>query len=97
MPSMKRQWKQLAAEWLSLPPDALQNVSRVTCLNGQEVIVENIESLLRVSDTQVDIDVGHAILHVQGQAFVVTLASTTEVHLRGSVRSISYSVRGASK
>ncbi|QQE77336.1 YabP/YqfC family sporulation protein [Alicyclobacillus sp. SO9] len=97
MPSMKRRWKQLATEWLSLPPDALQDVSRVTCLNGNEVIVENIESLLRVSDTQVDIDVGHAVLHVHGESFVVTLASTTEVHLRGSVSSLSYSSRGASK
>lgn len=87
-------WKRIAAEWLALPPDALEQISRVTCLNGQEVIVENIEALTRVSGQVVEIDVGHAVLEVTGKSFVVTLASKREVHLQGEVESITYRPKG---
>lgn len=90
MPSRKRRWKQLATDLFSLPPDALEDVSRVTCLNGQQIIVENIRGLLRVSEEQVDIDLGHALLRAVGTSFVVTLASPSEVHLQGNLHSLNY-------
>jgi sporulation protein YqfC len=92
--TIMRTWKQrvrrAATEWLSLPPDALLNVSRLTCLDGGEVIVENIHSLLRVADTAVEIDLGNSLLTLSGERFVVTLVAEREVHVRGVVGQISY-------
>lgn len=89
-----RKWKQTirrtATEWLSLPPDAFLDVSRVTCIDGAQVIVENIESLLRVTETVVEVDLGKQTLLIQGENFVVTLVAEREVHVRGTVAQLSY-------
>ncbi|GMA52155.1 hypothetical protein GCM10025857_35120 [Alicyclobacillus contaminans] len=89
-----RTWKQkvrrAATNWLSLPPDALLDISRLTCLDGREVIVENIRSLLHVSDTVVDINLGDSRLRLTGHQFVVTLVTEKEVHVQGTVESLTY-------
>jgi|GEM_PF-771211 len=97
MPARNRRWKRIAAQWFSLPPDTFTDISRVTCLHGEQVIVENIKGLLRVSEQLVEMDVGHAVLAVTGRDFVVTLASHTEVQLEGKVESLTYRSKGVTR
>jgi len=93
-----RTWKQklvhTATEWLALPPDALSDVSRVACLDGKEVIVENVKSLNRVAETVVEIDLGALTVTIHGRDFEVSLVTGHEVHIQGVVEQVVYTRRG---
>lgn len=97
MRSWKQKMRKTAAHWLALPPDALLDVSRVTCVDASEVIVENVVSLLRVAETEVEMDVGKYTLLLRGQGFVVTLVAQDEVHVTGEVSEFSYVRKGGGR
>ncbi len=90
----KRRLQQAATDWLSLPPDTMSGVSRLTCLGGEQVIVENVVGLLHVSDARVEVDLQNSRLTLLGRDFVVTLVSVGEVHVRGLVQQITYHAKG---
>lgn len=94
MPAWNRRLKKAAAEWLSLPPDAMNDISRVTVLDGREAIVENIAALLRVDANLIEIDLGKCGLRITGAEFEVNLASSSEVHLTGQIQQVQYVARG---
>jgi sporulation protein YqfC len=89
-----RKWRQkirrTATEWLSLPPDALLDVSRLTCIDGGQVVVENMKALLSVSETAVEVELQNQKLLLQGENFVITMLAEGELHLQGTVSQISY-------
>jgi sporulation protein YqfC len=90
MRSWKHRLQHAATDWLSLPSDALLHVARLTCVDGSEVIIENAVSLLRVSETDVEIDLGDSKVSLHGQAFVISLVSSGEIHVHGVVDQIAY-------
>ncbi len=90
MPAWNRRLKKAASEWLSLPPDAMETITRVTILDGREVIVEHIAGLIHVDERLIEIDLGHAGLRIVGEAFEVNLASDAEVHLSGQIAQLQY-------
>jgi sporulation protein YqfC len=90
MRSWKNRLQRAATDWLSLPSDALLDVGRLTCVNGSEVIVENAVSLLRVSETDVEIDLGNTMLSLHGAGFIVSLVASREIHVHGAVHDIVY-------
>lgn len=90
MPAWNRRLKKAASEWLSLPPDAMENMSRVTVLDGREVIVEHISGLVHVDECLIEIDLGQTGLRIVGDAFEVNLASNEEVHLTGRIQELQY-------
>lgn len=90
----QQRWTRTAADWLSLPTDALLAVSRVTCVDGREVVIENVNSLVRVAETEVEVDLGDTTLLVTGEKFVVTLVARREIHVQGDVRGIVYAPKG---
>lgn len=90
MPAWKHRFKQAATDWLNLPPDAVDDISRVTVLGGREVIVEHIAALLRVDSDLIEIDLGKQGLRIIGTAFEVNLASKAEVHLTGDIKQVLY-------
>lgn len=90
MRAFGRRIKQAATDWFALPPDALLDASRVTCLNGEELTMENVVSLERVSDTAVEVELQAHVVVVEGRDFVVTLVTDQEIHMRGSIDQITY-------
>lgn len=90
MRNWKRRLQRAATDLLSLPPDALLDVSRLTCVDGAEIVVENAVSLLHVSQTAVEVDLGKMRLELVGQDFIVTLVSGREIHVQGAVERIVY-------
>ena len=95
MPSWTQRIRRVAADLLSLPPDAVNDtVSRLTCVDGKDVIVENLRSLLRVSETTVEIDLDDRVLLLHGTDFVVTLIAEREAHVTGDVDQITYLRKG---
>lgn len=90
MSSWKHRLQRAATDWLSLPSDALLNVARLTCVDGAEVVVENATALLKVTETDVEIDLKETILRLHGTDFVVNLVSSGEIHVRGIVDRIVY-------
>ncbi|WAH38545.1 YabP/YqfC family sporulation protein [Alicyclobacillus dauci] len=98
MPGWKARLKQSATEMLKLPPDALLDVSRVTCVDGKNVVVENARGLLKVEGEEVTLNLGNEVLAIHGQDFEVTLVTDREVHITGKVMRLEYvrSGRGAS-
>ncbi|WDL96338.1 YabP/YqfC family sporulation protein [Alicyclobacillus sp. ALC3] len=87
-------FKQAATEWFALPPDTLLDVSRLTCLNANELTLYNVESLMNVSDTELVADLGLHAVHVEGTGFTVTLVAAKEVHLKGDITRITYDKHG---
>ncbi|WP_206917412.1 YabP/YqfC family sporulation protein [Alicyclobacillus suci] len=94
MPGWKSRLKQSATEFLKLPPDALLEVSRVTCVDGKNVVVENARRLLKVENTKVTLDLGEQILTIHGQDFEIILVTDKEVHVTGQVASLEYTAHG---
>lgn len=96
-----RTWKQRlrksATEWLALPPDALLEVSRLTCVDGGRVVIENVVNLIRVEETIVEMDLGKFDLILTGHGFSVSLVARGEVHVEGEVHQISYSRHGGER
>ncbi|RIV25868.1 hypothetical protein D2Q93_05530 [Alicyclobacillaceae bacterium I2511] len=91
----KRRLQQAATDLLSLPRDTMMSgVSRLTCVDGEQVIVENITGLLHVSDSRVEVGLQDRQLTLSGQNFVVTLVSVGEVHVHGNVQQILYQTKG---
>ena len=90
MRAWNRRIKKAAAEWFAIPEDALLTVSRVTCVAGRDLIVENVASLVQVSETEVVVDLGDSLLHVVGDGLEVTLVAAGELHVRGPVHEIRY-------
>lgn len=90
MAGWKGQLKRRATEMLKLPPDALLDVSRVTCVDGQHVVVENARGLMKVEGEQVVLDLGDKTLIIHGSDFEVTLVTEREVHIRGRVAQIDF-------
>lgn len=94
MAPWKRRLQQAAADLLALPPDSMMDVPRVTCIGGQELVVEHVVSLLRVSPEQISANLGEQVLNVYGQSFDVPLVSDGEVHVRGVIERIEFVRRG---
>lgn len=94
MSGWKARLKQSATDLLKLPPDALLDVARVTCVDGKNVVVENARKLLQVEAKQVVLDLGNEILAVIGREFEVTLVTDREVHIAGLVDRLEYVRRG---
>lgn len=94
MPTWKQKLKRTATEFLALPPDALLDVSRVACLDGKEVVIENVKSLKRVADTEVEVDLGELAITIYGRNFEVSLLTASEVHVHGIVNQLVYHRRG---
>src|ERR1700730_1177812 len=90
MRSWKYRLQRAATDWLSLPSDAILNVARLTCVDAAEVVVENATALLKVTETDVEIDLQNMILRLHGSDFVVNLVSSGEIHIRGIVDRIAY-------
>jgi sporulation protein YqfC len=90
MRKLRQKIRRTATEWLSLPPDALLDVSRLTCIDGAQVVVENMKSLLSVSETAVELELQNQRLLLQGENFVVTLLAEGELHVQGKVSQITY-------
>jgi sporulation protein YqfC len=86
----KQRLKRRAAEFLALPLDTLMDVPRVTCINGTDVVVENVRTLVRVAEHEVIVDVTDIQICVEGSQFEVTLVTDKEVHIRGQVDAIRY-------
>jgi len=97
MRSLNNKIKRAATNWLALPSDALFDVTRVTCVNAKEVVIEHVESLLHVSNQTVEVHLGAQILTVRGNGFEVTLISGREVHLQGEVASLEYRTAGGGR
>lgn len=97
MSSWKERLSHSATEWLGLPPDALQNVSRVTCLGGREVIIENAVELIRVSDVLVEVLLTSQRLIIEGSGFVVKMVMSQEIHLDGQIEKMTYITAGGSR
>ncbi|MCL6549335.1 MAG: hypothetical protein K6T30_10565 [Alicyclobacillus sp.] len=89
-----RTWKQrlqrAAAEVFALPPDALADVSRLTCTDGAELVLENVAALRQVTDTRLEVDCGRFVLVVEGESFEVSYIAGSEMHVRGQVSLIRY-------
>lgn len=90
MSGWKSQVKKRATEMLKLPPDALLNVSRVTCVDGKTVVVENAQGLMKVEQNCVVLSLGARTLQIHGGDFEVTLVTEREVHIKGRVEHIDY-------
>ncbi|MCL6452453.1 MAG: hypothetical protein K6T78_02370 [Alicyclobacillus sp.] len=94
MAGWKRRLQEAATDLLGLPPDALGDVSRVTCLGAEKVVVENATELLHVSETRIEVALTYQDLVLEGREFTVTLVSDREVHIEGAVSCIRYQARG---
>lgn len=94
MRSFTARWKQTAADLFGLPPDALLQVPRFSCLNGNEMVVENVVALHSVTERCLQADLGFAVLSINGSDFVVTLLTSREIHLRGRIDSIQLDREG---
>lgn len=83
-------FKRAVTNWLALPQDALLDVSRLTCIDGSEVVVENVAALEHVSASAIRLRLENIILELQGQNFEVTLVAGQEIHIRGTIKTITY-------
>ncbi len=90
MSSWKQRLSQATTDWLGLPPDALLNVARVTCLDGRKVIVENATELVRVAENLIEIELPSQRLMIEGRDFVVTMVMSREIHVEGEVHRLTY-------
>lgn len=90
MSGWRTRLKQTATDLLNLPPDALLNASRVTCVNGSNVVVERAKGLTKVADDEVIVDLHQQTLIIRGTNFEVTLVTEGEVHIAGNVSSLQY-------
>lgn len=90
MRTWKQQLKKTATNFLSLPPDALLGVSRVSCTEGKDVVVENVHTLERVDEGIVLLNMGSYKLRITGREFEVVLVTDHEVHIHGLVSCIEY-------
>lgn len=98
MRAFGRRFRQAAVDWFGLPADTLLDVSRLTCLNAQELTLYNVVSLEQVSDTMLRADLGAHTVQVDGNGFTVTLVTDREIHLMGEITNIAYTpVRGAGR
>lgn len=82
--------KRAVTNWLALPQDALLDASRVTCIDGSEVVVENVIALEQVSATDIQLRLDNVVLKLHGDNFEVTLVAGQEIHIRGRIGQISY-------
>lgn len=94
MRAFGRRIKQAATEWFALPPDTLLDIPRLSCLNAEEVVIENLVSLEHVSETEVAADLGQHTVLIEGQAFIVTLVTDQEIHMKGQIDRITYRRHG---
>ena len=90
MRTWKQQLKKTATNFLSLPPDALLGVSRISCTEGKDVVVENVHTLERVDAGEVILNMESYKLRICGEQFEVVLVTDHEVHISGQVSSIEY-------
>ncbi|MCL6516352.1 YabP/YqfC family sporulation protein [Alicyclobacillus sp.] len=86
----RRRIQKTVTDLLALPQDALAPIARLTCIGGQEVVVEQAVSLLRVEERQVELDLGDMTLLIEGDGFTVHLVASGEVHVTGRVDRIVY-------
>lgn len=90
MPGWKSKLKQSASDMLKLPPDALLDTPRVTCLGETSVVVENATRLLKVEENQVVLELPAKLLFISGHEFEVTLVTGREVHISGAVQRLEF-------
>lgn len=94
MRAFGRRFRQAAVDWFGLPADTLLDVSRLTCLNAQELALYNVVSLEQVSETTLRADLGAHTVQVDGHGFTVTLVTDREIHLMGDIANIAYTPAG---
>lgn len=90
MAGWKRRFQRATTEFLRLPPDALLDVSRVTCLGAEKIVIENAVELLHVSDRQIEVTLSEQHVTIEGSNFIVSFISNREVHIEGDVEQIRY-------
>ncbi len=94
MRAWKQRIKRTATNLLSLPPDTLLGSSRVSCMDGKVVIVENVHVLERVDECEIVLSMGKYRLRIRGEQFEVVLVTEREVHISGVVHNIDYLQNG---
>lgn len=94
MPGWKSKLKQSATDMLKLPPDALLDVPRVTCVGGKTVVVENSSRLLKVEEQIVLLELPGQVLAIYGRDFEVTLVTQREVHVAGQINKLEFLTPG---
>lgn len=90
MPSWRRRLQNAATNMLALPPDAVSDAPRLTCVDGREIVIENVVELLHVNATEVRLNLGANQVVLQGHDFTVNLVAGREVHLTGQVDAILF-------
>lgn len=90
MSGWKTRIRKRATELLNLPPDALLDLPRVTCIGGAHVVVEGSKGLIEVDSELIVLDLGDQHLYVRGHDFEVTLVTEREVHVQGAVVQLDY-------
>ncbi|MBX6353833.1 MAG: hypothetical protein IRZ10_10920 [Thermoflavifilum sp.] len=93
MRAWQRRVRRAAVEWLAIPEDSMLETSRLTCVGGEQTVIENVRGLIHVSDSSVVLDLPDCRLHLTGAAFEVTFMAGNEVHVQGRVHTVRYEWR----
>lgn len=79
-----------AGEVLDFPNDIAVKGPKITIIGRDEIIVEYYQEVSEFSAQTIELETAEGKLSMTGSGFILTAVLPTEIHIRGSLRNLSF-------
>lgn len=78
------------SEVLDFPPDAVGEGPKITISGRGQVLVENYDSIVNFSETEIRLETAEGDVYVRGSELVLTAILSTELRIEGKLSSLTF-------
>ncbi len=79
-----------AALMFDIPEDTLPGIARIEICGNNEVLIENHKGILEYDDTQLSVNVGKHLLHIEGENLKISAMNDLGLRLYGNIISVVF-------
>jgi len=85
-----RKFRKWTVEALDLPGDLVFNLPRLTLIGGKQLYIENHRGVVFFSPEQLQLELSHGSLEVEGSGLVIKEILPQEIVIEGRIVGIKY-------
>lgn len=82
--------KEKITEALELPKEILLNISKMTIIGNQELVIENYKGVVEYSSTLIRINTGNSLLKITGRNLNIKEISSEDIKITGRFGSLEF-------
>lgn len=86
----KRKIKEKITDVLELPKEVVLNISKITIIGNQELIIENYKGVIEYSSTLIRINTGNCLVKITGKSLCIEEITSEDIKISGQVSTLEF-------